>query len=353
MRSCRSRRRGHRRVAQAQADRFPALDPNGGPRHRAPIALIEIAACVARPLYRKENNVSNQINVRDTLQGLGLRPDDLVGAEAASWRRFIPGGKLPWKELTSFEDEILRLEERQRALEEERTRVNDDLRAAPERDLERLAQWERGGRRGPRPEPTLPKLEAELARLQEEMLGLHRAIDQATAERADYVVRNRQRLSQEAREGVERAEGRAMRALSELEEARAALVAARRVETWARLYPAEEAGREPAWALLAGGLRRVSELMGLQNQVAADQVLAALREDVTWITGAARPEQRAKLEESRPVSAADVDRVRNQQLSDALEIESELARDRREADPRRRAAKRKALAEIEAMGRQI
>jgi len=95
------------------------------------------------------------------LEGLGLTAD-LALAEASSWRRFIPG-RLPWKALEAFEAEITELEERRRVVEAEQAETSERLRAAPERDTEALAAWERAGRRDPRPAPSRPFLEEELA----------------------------------------------------------------------------------------------------------------------------------------------------------------------------------------------
>jgi hypothetical protein len=97
------------------------------------------------------------------------------------------------------------------------------LQAAPEHDLA-LAEWERVGRRGPRPEPSQPELEASIARCQEELLGLHRAVGAVTNERAEFVSKNRKRLVREAHEAAEKAHERAAAALDEAAEAREALV---------------------------------------------------------------------------------------------------------------------------------
>ncbi|HLL86128.1 MAG TPA: hypothetical protein VK387_02320 [Thermoleophilaceae bacterium] len=58
--------------------------------------------------------VNDQDEQLERMRGLGLT-GDLVAGEAASWRRFLPG-KLPWRELHRFEEEIGRLEARRREL---------------------------------------------------------------------------------------------------------------------------------------------------------------------------------------------------------------------------------------------
>jgi len=131
------------------------------------------------------------------------------------------------------------------------------------------------------------------------------AVDDTTAERAEFVEKNRRRLKAEAHEAVAKARARAVAALDELEAARAVLVEARRVELWASLYPQAEAGREPRWQLLAGGLRRALEKLGIRNFIALEAVLAALREDLEWVPGALSNDQAAALADKQEAAAAE------------------------------------------------
>ena len=126
---------------------------------------------------------------RDRFAGLGI-PLNLAEAEASTWRRHVPGAKLPWKELTGLEAEIGRLELKRQANERQRLEVAERLQSAPARDAELLAQWQRDGQPGARPEPSQPKLEEELKRLQEDEQALLMAVDQATNDRARFVERN-------------------------------------------------------------------------------------------------------------------------------------------------------------------
>jgi chromosome segregation ATPase len=146
---------------------------------------------------------NNQTNVLDTLHGLGL-PPSLDAAEAQTWRRWLPGGRVPWRELASFETEIAKLEERRREVERERDEIAARLQGAPAQDVEARARWERSGRRGARPEPSQPKLEAELKRCQDDLYALHAAIDKVSAERVAHVEKHRGRLSREAAEAAEK-----------------------------------------------------------------------------------------------------------------------------------------------------
>jgi hypothetical protein len=208
--------------------------------------------------------VNNQAEQRDIVRGLGL-PPDLDRAEANAWRRFIPR-QIPWREVAAYEQEILKLEERHREVESERDEVSARLRGAADRDADALAEWERGGRSGRRPAPSLPQLEEELARRQDELQAVRRAIDQVTSERAAYVANHRDRLTKEAEKALETAHARAVEAVGELEEARAELIEARRVLSWSALYPSPEAGREPSFQQFGGGLDASSSRLGSPKQ---------------------------------------------------------------------------------------
>ncbi len=83
------------------------------------------------------------------------------------------------------------------------------------------------------------------------------------------------------------------------------------------------------WTQIGGGLKRVIEVLGVQHLVAAEQVFEALRADCNWIMGAMTVEQRRALEEAKPVSPADLDRVRNQQIQDHAELWRQGAQDKR------------------------
>ena len=271
---------------------------------------------------------NNQTNVLDTLHGLGL-PPNLDEAEAQAWRRWLPGGRLPWRELASFETEIAELEERHREVERERDEIAARLQGAPAQDTEALAEWERSGRRGARPEPSQPKLEAELKRSQDHLYALHTAIDKVSTERVAHVEKHRARLVKEAGEVAGQAHERATRALDEAAEAREALVQARRVEVWARLYPDPVIGQEPIWNQLGGGLKRVLELLGTQNLIVTQQVLEALRADIDWIAGAVTSAQASKLEGSRPPTQDERERARDRQIDEGARLRRQLAADRR------------------------
>lgn len=281
--------------------------------------------------------VNDQLAQRDRLAGIGL-PPDLHAAERSAWRRFLPGGRLPWREVSAFEMEITKLEQRRSEIEQKRLELAERLRAAPQRDMEALAQWQRDGQRGPRPEPSGPSLENELYQLQQDEQALIRAVDSVTSERAVYVEGNRPKLVEDASRAEGKALERAQRALEELKEAREALVQSRRVRLWAELYPAQEAGREPSWGLLGGGLRRIGELARLQQTVAVEEILTAMRADVDWVASAATREQAAKLA-PKPVTQDEVDRERNRAVNAALSLHAQSRSDERRGQLDRMKAK--------------
>ena len=172
-------------------------------------------------------SVNDQPEQRAALESLGL-PADLDAAERNTWRRFLPGGKLRWHELAGYEQEIGKLEQRRSEAERRRIEQAEELRLAPERDAQVLATWQRDAQSGQRPEPSGPRIEAELKQLQEDELALIRAVDEIIGERAAYVEKNREKFTKDAAQAEDRARQRALRAVDELEQAREGLVEARR-----------------------------------------------------------------------------------------------------------------------------
>ena len=229
----------------------------------------------------------------------------------------------------SFQTEITKLDQRRGEIEQKRLETSERLRVAPEHDARILAQWQRDSQPGSRPEPSGPQLENELKQLEEDERALIHAADSVAAERATFVQRNRSRLVADAAKAEEKALERAQRALGELEEAREALVQSRRVAIWSQLYPSQAVGQEPIWQQLAGGLRRALAPLGVQQSVALEAVLNALREDLNWLSTAASPVQRAELPDARPLTQEERERARDRQLEDAGSLHRQAAQDQR------------------------
>jgi hypothetical protein len=75
----------------------------------------------------------------------------------------------------------------------------------------------------------------------------------------------------------------------------------RQSEIWVRLFPHELASREPLTRLFGGGLKHVSEPLGLTSQLDYSRLVEALRADASWLrSAAATAEQRALLEGRDP-----------------------------------------------------
>jgi hypothetical protein len=56
----------------------------------------------------------------------------------------------------------------------------------------------------------------------------------------------------------------------------------------------------PRFTTLAGGLRRALQPLGLEAEVGASRVIAALHADAAWLRDAVGPEQRTALGEEQP-----------------------------------------------------
>ena len=85
-------------------------------------------------------------------------------------------------------------------------------------------------------------------------------------------------------------------ALEEAARRRERLTESREAEVWAGVFPRGDVGVAPHTNMLAGGLRRVAQLLGIETQVTVGRVLEALHADANWLKSAASPEQRAILE---------------------------------------------------------
>ena len=275
------------------------------------------------------NRVNDPADQVARLAGLGLTAD-LAAAEAASWRRFVPG-PMPWRDVTFYEKEIEGLEARHRAVEAEAAEITSRLQSAPEADMEQLAGWEKAGRRGTRPEPTTPALEEKLAGLQADLLAVRRAVDSVSTDRGAYVEKHRTRLVEGASSAADEALQRVTAALTELESARGELVQARRIELWAMIYPHQAAGREPLWGRLAGGQRGALEPLGLTQAVGVEPVLGALRWDASWVRDAASAEQQQRLA-PRAVTQEERERGRDRRMEAEGQMHRQSSQDRRRGE---------------------
>jgi hypothetical protein len=164
-----------------------------------------------------------------------------------------------------------------------------------------VADWEVSGRQGPRPEPSVERIDAEIADAARERDGLLAAVDRALEDRGRFVERHRSRLATVAAQQGDAVVNRITELLDEVARERATLAELRQAEVWVRLFPHELASREPLTHMFGGGLRHVSEPLGLTAQFEYRRIVEALRADATWLRNAAATnEQRALLEGRDP-----------------------------------------------------
>lgn len=168
-------------------------------------------------------------------------------------------------------------------------------------DAEALGTWELGGRKGGRPEPTLPAIEADIERRQLDLEGLRAAVDQVAERKVRFVSKHRKRLRAESTRDAREALARYHQAIDAVAQAREDLRAARHDELWCALYPDELAGRDVA-DTLCGDRKAPLRRMGLEAPVAPGRVIEALHDDADWIRGAATQEQFAALHDKHPVN---------------------------------------------------
>jgi hypothetical protein len=183
---------------------------------------------------------------------------------------------------------------RQAAVAEELRELQERARLAPDADAARLAEWELGDREGDRPEPSLPTIEADIKRLQDEWEGISRAVAKVLEEKSAYVERHRRRLQTQAKDATSEAAQRYLDLIDALALARDELRACRRDEVWASLYPHQAAMAEPPDSI-TGARKRPLERAGINAPVAPDRLFDGLRADVEWLREAATNEQGAAL----------------------------------------------------------
>jgi len=228
-------------------------------------------------------------NQAEAIDQAGL-PADLVAVETNVWSRLSPA-RNRWPEIAAFDERVAELEMRQAAKADE---LRDREIAAPAADTDRLATWQLDGEKGPRPEPELPGIREQIQRRQEEWEALTRATARVLADKTAFVDKHRGRLVKEADSYASEAYARYLELVDQLAEARADLSAKRSAAVWARLYPAEQAGRGPA-DTFAGGRKRPLQAMGLSANVEPRRVLDGLPADAEWLADAATPEQPAAI----------------------------------------------------------
>jgi hypothetical protein len=241
----------------------------------------------------------------DPFPGLDLTgmPEDLGQAERRAVLGVLPRKSL-WPELEEYNQRAAELQGRQFDVEHRLRALHEQRVNAPSADAQAAADWEFAGRTGPRPESSIDRIDAEITDAERERDGLLAAIDRALEDRGRFVEKNRDRLANVAAQQANTVLNRIVELLDEAEQARATLGELRQAEIWARLFPSELANREPQTRLFGGGLRHVSQPVGITAQIDYARMIDALRADATWLRNAAATnEQRALLEGRDPRSS--------------------------------------------------
>jgi hypothetical protein len=220
--------------------------------------------------------------------------DRLATYEQQARLRFSPR-RLRWQDVQALDDEVGRLEQRRATLGNQLGELHAQLNTVDASDAARLAEWIHNGSTGARPEPERPTIENTIRDLEVESEAVAHLVAGALRKKSDYITKHRARLARLAHEYVEAEQAKALRLLDDLEATRDQLAAARELELWVAVFPDEAATRMPDNRPLCGALRQPLQRAGIDTRVEADRILAALRDDITWVAQMTTPEQRALL----------------------------------------------------------
>ncbi len=226
---------------------------------------------------------------------------DLGRAERSSLLRFMPRRAPGISDLDRLDEHIAELEQRHRAATQDVADLRLALANAPTAAAQALAQWELDARKGERPAPQAPALEAQLADAEATRDGLEAATDELLERKASFVEKHRGRLVADADAEVDAAHLHLVGLVDQLQAARAELVTRRSVALWARLFPDPVTAHQPQFPLLATGLAKpVQAALGQPLRLEADRVLGLLREDAKHLRDAITAQQRAVLDGRDP-----------------------------------------------------
>jgi hypothetical protein len=203
-----------------------------------------------------------------------------------------------WRDLLEYEERLAELEQHRTALMEEIGALSLQLRDEPGRHTAALARWMQEGENGDRPVSRVPELEAAIADRQAEHEAAGLTYDQALRERAEHVVRNRDRFTRDIQKAKEKAAAEYARHVDALEATRAELLDLRATEVWAGLFPSEHLQHQPNTQALVGARKAVQEplLPGVQAGLIARGVFELLRADARFCSDVATVDQYAALE---------------------------------------------------------
>jgi hypothetical protein len=205
-----------------------------------------------------------------------------------------------WPAVARFDERVGELARRRGEIANEINDLRERVIDATNADRQALADWTLNG--GDRPLPTVPALEERIVSLEAEADAAALAISHVLAEKADYVVRHRNRLLRSADKATDQAAERCLRLIDELEEARKELYENRCSALWASLYPSEHLLSLPP-EYIAGGLRKpIAEAIPSYggSLLTIENVTKMLRSDVAIIRDVRTRNQHAALLGDRP-----------------------------------------------------
>lgn len=225
------------------------------------------------------------------------------GAETRAWRSLSrAGASRREKRLAEFDKRVADLSAQMDAAVQTTSGLTEQLRTAPTRDSQRLAEWTHGGRNGSRPELEAKALPDRIREAEAERDGLQRAIDDVLTAKAAWVEKNRDKLVRDSAAVTSDAAATYTRAVEELERTRADLINARLDEIWTLVFPSEAASRHPLYlTALARGLAQRMERAGAGSaMIDAATIGRLLREDAQALATAIAPEHVAVIQGRDP-----------------------------------------------------
>jgi hypothetical protein len=166
---------------------------------------------------------------------------------------------------------------------------------APAHDGDALSTWELMGRKGPKPEPTVPALERRAQELSRAIAGMDRRRGEVLVEKAAFVERRRKRLIKDSEKAADAARTAYEQAIATAERARSDLADIRQSGLWAHMYPAEEQHLLEVPRGIAGNQREPLVKAGLSGPVEVGRLWQLLRDDAAFLERGLSAEQRALI----------------------------------------------------------
>ncbi len=218
---------------------------------------------------------------------------DLALAEQGALRRFSP--RRSWPELAEHDQKIAEADRDRETVRERIQGLRAQLTLATVQDEQSLVAWLREGR-GPRPEPSAPALEEEIAQGGAELDARAAIVAQLEADKERFVVKHRRRLLADAETATEAARARYVEAIDSLATIREEVRNARQAAVYAQIFPSALTGSEAPPSLIAGRLDVMRRIIpSLTNPLELGGILALLRQDADYVATAATAPQASEI----------------------------------------------------------